>query len=84
MRKIIFLLLGLVFLLLPSQSFAQQGLEVAGQPNPVKEAYLKAESNNQKRRHKNGWYRYNIYQDVLITLDTGKTVPIEWGGITNN
>jgi len=55
MRKIIFLLLGLVFLLLPSQSFAQQGLEVAGQPNPVKEAYFKGRVKKFKKKAQNGW-----------------------------
>ncbi len=88
MQKFIFIfaysLVIIIFCLLPIHVFAQQGLQIAGQPQDgPKESYEKATvSQIVKEGTKQVGTDTNFYQDITATLASGKTVSLEYGGIT--
>lgn len=88
MRKLFFLLLLVLsiaegFLFVPSLAFAQSGLDIAGQPNLVKETYYKGTVEKiEKEGTRLVGSENNFYQTVRIYLESNKTIIIEYGGIT--
>lgn len=82
MRKTFFGFFILVFLLFPGTTLAQEGLEIAGQIPTVKETYSKATvtkvvaEGTKKIGDAN-----NFSQDLIITLENGKTIAISYGGM---
>jgi uncharacterized membrane protein len=79
----LFLLLA-IFSIIAFPTFAQTGLQIAGQPSDgPKETYEKAtvtqithEGNKQIGTDN------NFYQDVTAQVDSGNTISLEYGGIT--
>lgn len=84
MRKILFVLSLITFLLSPISMYAQEGLDIAGQkPAAPQEVFHKGTVEKIEKEGKrpvgNG---NNFYQITHIRLDSGKTVRIEYGGQT--
>jgi len=84
MRKLLFFLSLISFLLIPLPSFAQAGLDIAGQkPAAPQESFHKGTVIKiEKEGTKLVGTEKNIYQTLQLRLDNNQTITTEYGGVT--
>lgn len=84
MRKLLFLLSLVTYLLLPLPSFAQTGLDIAGQkPTAPQEIFYKGTVEKiEKEGTKLVGSEKNMFQTVQVRLENDKSVRMEYGGMT--
>lgn len=83
MQKCIFALLTVLFLLLPTLCFAQEGLDIAGSPSKPLETYYKGTVVKvEKEGTQNVGGANNFYQTLQLTIGNDKTVQVTYGGMT--